>query len=88
MARSNLSLRWVPTVLGPIRSPRKWRQFLRSQPPRDGEVKFESSVGTHCAGPPSSLRKWRQPPRDGEVQFESAVGTHCARPLSSPRKWR
>eukprot|EP00959_Pyramimonas_sp_CCMP1952_P438003 9169944-Pyramimonas_sp.AAC.1 len=39
--------------------PPKCRQLHRSQPPRDGEVQFESAVCTHCARPPSRPRKWR-----------------------------
>eukprot|EP00959_Pyramimonas_sp_CCMP1952_P065457 1366569-Pyramimonas_sp.AAC.1 len=39
MARSNLSLRKTPPDDGPRNSsPRKWLQFRRPQPSRDGEV--------------------------------------------------
>ena len=30
----------MPHSAGPTSSPRKWRQFRRSQPPRDGEIKL------------------------------------------------
>eukprot|EP00959_Pyramimonas_sp_CCMP1952_P385873 8087170-Pyramimonas_sp.AAC.1 len=57
MAMSHLGQPWVPTVLGPPSRPRKRLQFHRSQPPRDGEVQFESAACAHCAGPPPAGRE-------------------------------
>ena len=45
---------------GPPRSLRKWRQFRRSQPPRDGEASILVPVGRPSVGLPRSPRKLRQ----------------------------
>eukprot|EP00959_Pyramimonas_sp_CCMP1952_P332042 6952592-Pyramimonas_sp.AAC.1 len=60
MARSHLSLRCVSTALGPISSHRKWRQFHRSQPPKDGEVYYSLRWVPTVLAPLSSPRNWRQ----------------------------
>eukprot|EP00959_Pyramimonas_sp_CCMP1952_P110089 2303234-Pyramimonas_sp.AAC.1 len=49
--------RAVPHSVGPTSSPPKWRQFPRSQPPKDGEVSFRPARCLAPLDPPAVFER-------------------------------
>eukprot|EP00959_Pyramimonas_sp_CCMP1952_P233266 4874452-Pyramimonas_sp.AAC.1 len=72
MARSNLSLRWVPTVLAPPAGIESGGSFTDRSHPGMTRSNLSLRWVPTVLCPPSRLRKRRQfhrsqPPRDGEI---------------------
>ena len=79
---------------GPPRSPRKWRQIRRSQPPHPGTARSHSDLrktSLHWASQePTNAATVPQiaAPQGRRGLVLMCVGRHCAGPPRSSRRWR